>query len=659
MIFSAHLCACVAVAVAVPNVASAQSRTTRDTMGSMPMSAAADTTKPMTMEMADPIGVPMTRTGSGTTWLPDRSPMHAKHLMAGGWELMLHGLAFVQYDKQYSDRGDTQFGAPNWGMLMATRPLGTGRLQLRAMMSLDPFTLTSRGYPLLLQSGEAFQGQPLHDRQHPHDLFMEMAAIYEHPLANNLGLQLYLAPVGEPATGPVAFPHRPSASSDPLAPLGHHWQDATHISFGVATAALYTRSLKLEGSIFNGREPDEIRTNFDYKGRSLDSYAGRLTVNPTADVSISGSYAYLNSPEALHPEISQHRITASALYGRTFGEKGEWSSALIYGANQERGGNAGGSSALSNSVLAETNVDLDGTNTVFGRAEFVQKSAADLAVDAAEQPGIAAFASTTPDTRFNVGSLVLGYVREIGRFTGGSIGLGVRGSVNVIPSTLEPAYGTRTPAGFSIFVRFRPNRMAMGAHGGMHMNEGAHAAGHAADTSAMSSMPGMSRDSARFPRDTTMRMDSSQAAPPAKSSRDTSMASMSMPMSRRADSASHPMPSTMPAMPGMPAMDTMPMVAMAKLHERMMADPVIRRRVLGDTVMRRLMTEMIGHMPADHQAMMRRMMRDSAPSRGAKPSHAPTHQKKPVPATKRPPADSAKKGAAHDKMPGMKMPPQR
>ncbi|MDQ6830842.1 MAG: hypothetical protein M3081_18420, partial [Gemmatimonadota bacterium] len=200
------------------------------------MAASSDTTKPMVME--DPIGVPMTRTGSGTTWLPDRSPMHAKHLLAGDWELMLHGLAFVQYDKQYSDRGDAQFGAPNWGMVMASHPLGAGRLQLRGMMSLDPFTLTSRGYPLLLQSGEAYQGQPLHDRQHPHDLFMELAGIYEHPLTTNLGVQLYLAPVGEPASGPVAFPHRPSASSDPLAPLGHHWQDATHISFGVATAAL-------------------------------------------------------------------------------------------------------------------------------------------------------------------------------------------------------------------------------------------------------------------------------------------------------------------------------------------------------------------------------------------------------------------------------------
>lgn len=467
--------AALSLAVVGAGAAAAQTPAPPDTMAAMHMTVSADTTQSMSMDMSDPIGIPMTRMGSGTTWLPDRSPMHAKHFTAGSWEFMLHGVAFVQFDKHYTKRGDEQFGAPNWAMLMASHPLGGGRLTLRDMMSLDPFTVTARGYPLLLQSGEAYQGQPLHDRQHPHDLFMELAAIYEHPIVRGVGVQLYLAPVGEPASGPVAFPHRASASSDPLAPLGHHWQDATHISFGVVTAALYTKTLKLEGSVFNGREPDAIRTNFDYKGRSLDSYAGRFTFNPNANVSLSSSYAYLKSPETLHPEISQHRITASMLYGRTFHTKGEWSSALIYGANKERGGSDVGTSSLSNSVLAETNFDLDGTNTVFGRAEFVQKSAADLAVDAAEQPGIPAFAATTPDARFNVGSLVLGYMREISKFTGGSIGVGVRASLDLIPSTLEPAYGTRTPGGFAIFVRFRPSGMHMGSH---PENKTKHGTGH-------------------------------------------------------------------------------------------------------------------------------------------------------------------------------------
>ncbi|HEV2641193.1 MAG TPA: hypothetical protein VGT98_00725, partial [Candidatus Elarobacter sp.] len=264
----------IVTSLALPRVAAAQAHhasadsTARDT------GRARDGAVPMKMG-SPPLGIPMARMGSGTSWLPDATAMHASHAMLGTWELMLHGVAFLQYDDQGGKRGDRQLGSTNWGMLMAGRDLAGGRLNLRGMVSAEPFTVGSRGYPLLLQSGEAYRGQPLHDRQHPHDLFMEIAALYDHAIGNDLAVSLYAAPVGEPAIGPVAFPHRASASSDPLAPLGHHWQDATHVSFGVITTGLYTRTVKLEGSIFNGREPDAIRTNFDYKGRSLDSYAGR------------------------------------------------------------------------------------------------------------------------------------------------------------------------------------------------------------------------------------------------------------------------------------------------------------------------------------------------------------------------------------------------
>lgn len=430
-----------------------------------------------------PLGITMEREGSGTSWLPDETPMYARHIRAGQWELMLHGNAFVQYDKQgYGDnkRGDSQFGSVNWGMLMADRELGGGFLQLRSMVSLEAFTVTGAGYPLLLQSGESYQGQPLHDRQHPHDLFMELAAMYDHPLTSNLALQLYVAPVGEPAIGPVAFPHRPSAMDDPLAPISHHWQDATHISFGVITAGFYSRYAKLEGSIFNGREPDEIRTNFDYKGRSLDSYAGRLTVNPSVNWSLQGSFAYIKSPEGLHPERSLHRVTASALNGRQLGDSGQWSSALIYGANKEAG-----ESSLSNSVVLESDAQLDRSNTIFGRVEFVQKTAADLAIGSPDgstytppNPGgiypfpicnACMIPGVSQDTRYNVGVVALGYVREIGKFSGGTIGLGARGTVNFVPEALRSTYGTRTPIGTAIFLRFRPSRMNMGMNmGGMN-----------------------------------------------------------------------------------------------------------------------------------------------------------------------------------------------
>ncbi|HEY0779308.1 MAG TPA: HAD family phosphatase, partial [Gemmatirosa sp.] len=267
--------------LAATAIAAAAPRRTRAQMPEHDAPMAPGMSTGMQAMMTGPLGLPMTRTGSGTSWVPDSTPMYARMFDAGSWGLMFHGVAFGQYDHQGGPRGASQVGSVNWGMLMAAHNLGRatadgggtgGRLELRGMLSLEPFTVGARGYPLLLQTGEAYHGRPLHDRQHPHDLFMELAALYERPLAPDLGLQLYAAPVGEPALGPVAFPHRPSAAADPFATLGHHWEDATHISFGVLTAGLFTRVVKLEGSVFNGREPDDVRTNFDYRGRSLDSY---------------------------------------------------------------------------------------------------------------------------------------------------------------------------------------------------------------------------------------------------------------------------------------------------------------------------------------------------------------------------------------------------
>ena len=204
---------------------------------------------------------------------------------------MVHGALDLYYNHQGTVRGDDQVGSTNWAMLMAMHPLGRGMLHLHGMLSAEPFTVGGRGYPLLLQTGETYQGVPLHDRQHPHDLFMELSARYELAVASNLGLSIYAAPVGEPAIGPVAYMHRPSAQNDPFAPLGHHWQDATHITFGVITAGVFTRTVQLEGTLFHGREPDDDRYDFDFG--ALDSYGGRVTVNPTPHWSLAGSYGYL------------------------------------------------------------------------------------------------------------------------------------------------------------------------------------------------------------------------------------------------------------------------------------------------------------------------------------------------------------------------------
>src|SRR5947209_11328583 len=234
-----------------------------------PLRAQMDMQHPMQMK-AGPLGIPEARMGSGTSWLPDASPMHAAHVVLGDWTLMLHGVGFLQYDRQGGSRGSNQMGLVNWEVAAATRPLGGGQLQLRGMLSAEPWTIGSRGYPLLVQSVESYQGAPLHDRQHPHDLFMELSALYERPVAKNLGLSLYLAAVGEPAVGPVAFPHRPSAADDPLAPISHHWQDGTHITFGVVTAGVFTYVVKIEGWCCVGRQRDVCWTVVVYAGRKRD-----------------------------------------------------------------------------------------------------------------------------------------------------------------------------------------------------------------------------------------------------------------------------------------------------------------------------------------------------------------------------------------------------
>lgn len=402
--------------------------------------AAAQMHMDMPMHEDGILGIPESRAGSGTAWLPDAAPMHAAHHRAGAWTLMLHGVAFLQYDNQGGPRGSDQAALIDWGMLAAARRLGAGRLGLRAMISTEPWTVGARGYPLLLQSGESYKGTPLHDRQHPHDLFVELAASYERPVARDLALSLYLAPVGEPALGPVAYPHRPSAAGDPFAPLGHHWQDATHISYGVVTGGVFTRSLRVEASWFNGREPDEDRTDFDYAGRRLDSYVGRLTINPTSRWSLAVWYGYLNSPEALAPGVALHRFGASVLHNRPLGARGDWSTAFIYGGNATVG-----TGKTLGSVLLETTADMDGANTVFARVEYVRKRAEDL--------GVPAVAAAVP---YDVGAVSTGYVRELAHAGATSVAIGVRGAVSFVPASLATLYGSRAPLGAAVYLRIRP-----------------------------------------------------------------------------------------------------------------------------------------------------------------------------------------------------------
>lgn len=343
------------------------------------------------------------------------------------------------------------------------RQVAGGTLHLHGMASAEPLTIGARGYPLLVQSGESYRGEPLFDRQHPHDLFMELSALYERSISQGLGLMAYAAPVGEPGIGPVAYMHRPSALNDPFAPLAHHWTDATHITYGVLTAGLFTRTAKLEGTLFNGREPDEDRYDFDF--HALDSYGVRLSANPTPHWAVSASYGYLKQPEELEPDEDQRRLSASVLHTVRLGGDGEWASALVYGGNKHVTRNGGGSGGWEHSLIAESNLQLDGANTVFGRVEYVRKSAEDLAIEAAG-----------PGQEFDLGTLSLGYIREFAAFQGATLGLGARGAINLVPGTLVGAYGSRTPLGLALFVRVRPvpferaHALDPEMHGG-HMGE--------------------------------------------------------------------------------------------------------------------------------------------------------------------------------------------
>src|SRR2546423_6474207 len=422
----------------------------------------------MSISMDGPLGISMERMGSGTTWVPDAVTLPARHFMKSGWSIMLHGFAFAQYDKQSSRQRSDQLGSLNWAMIMADHPVAGGHLQLRFMPSLDAATVGKCGYPLLLQSGETCHGRTLVDRQHPPALFMVLAAVYQRAITSNVGVLVYAAPAGEPALGPVAFMHRPSAMDNLAAPLGHHWQDATHVSFGVATAGLYARKWQLEGSVFNGREPDENRWDFD-KIR-LDSYSGRLTVNPTRHWSMTAGYGYLKSPEALRPDESMHRLTASVLHGTGVGSDGQWASAFIWGSNKHSA-----TAGWSNGFLAESEAILDKHNTLFGRAEVVTKGAEDLVVDNPVTLRSGRVLAGFPgDQKFDVGAVQLGYIRELGRLHWATIGLGAAATINFVPTSLEPYYGSRNPTGLVVFGRLRPfhparPRMATSGMDGMQM----------------------------------------------------------------------------------------------------------------------------------------------------------------------------------------------
>src|SRR5271165_4075528 len=288
----------------------------------------------MPMESQGSMQLPSPHDGSGTAWEPVSVPEHAWMVMRGGWELMAHGVIFTDYNQQGGPRGEGKAESVNVGMLMEQHRLWGGTILLRQMFSAESLTSPHPGFPELFQTGETYHGQPLVDHQHPHNVFSELALYYTQPLAKKLSWEFYGGAVGEPALGPVAYMHRASASDLPLAPLSHHLQDSTHISFGVITTGLvvdqigqFHAALKIEGSIFNGREPDEKRYTIQFA--PLDSWSARVSVAASRYWTAQYSYGRLEHPEALEPG-SQLRQTASVEYVRPF-TKGSWATSAIWG----------------------------------------------------------------------------------------------------------------------------------------------------------------------------------------------------------------------------------------------------------------------------------------------------------------------------------------
>jgi hypothetical protein len=386
------------------------------------------------------LAIPAARRSSGTAWLPDATRIDGYHGPLGRWTVMLHGNAFLQYDRQFGTRADYQLGSVNWVMVEVTRPAAGGVVGLRAMVSAEPLTLTERGYPQLLQVAQPYRGEILTDRQHPHDLVSEAAVTYDRAAGPKVALSLYAAAVGEPALGPVAYRHRPSAAYDPVAPLGHHTQDFNHTTFGVMTFGVFTRRLKLEGSLFNGAHPDDDRTDVDVV--RLDSYTGRVSFRPSSRWSVAAWFGHLSATSGTHAHGAVDRFGASVLHATPLAGGGQWSTAFVYGADLP----AGAGHPL-NTLLIETTLEVDRSNALFGRAEYVRRTAADLALVGSVK------------RELDIGVVSLGYERGLSLLAGFRAGLGSRGTLNLVPEELRLFYGSRTPLGVVAYLHLRPGEV--------------------------------------------------------------------------------------------------------------------------------------------------------------------------------------------------------
>lgn len=398
---------------------------------------------PVPMSHAYSLNLPMNRNGSGTGWLPDASPMYGYMIHSEKWMYMFHGNIFIRYNNQdignVGTRGDTKVDAPNWFMAMGQTRVGeNGLFHFNTMFSLDPL-FGGEGYPLLFQTGETFRNERLVDRQHPHNLFSELSVAYTQSFTKDIDAFVYLAYPGEPALGPVAFMHRPSSLNNLDSPLGHHWQDATHITFGVATLGFRYKIFKVDGSVFTGQEPGEARYGFDEP--KFDSYSYRVTVNPVSTVSMQVSRAFLKSPEIIDPDEDVYRTTASVLHSLPLPRVNHFlTSAFVWGYNDS------GEDHQENSFTLESNLQLD-RFAVYGRFESIEKSAIELRLDQFDEHEL-----------FTVNALTLGFNYTFLRQWQTNLAAGVQGTLYVADKRLDPVYGNN-PKSLEVYLRINPMLM--------------------------------------------------------------------------------------------------------------------------------------------------------------------------------------------------------
>jgi hypothetical protein len=395
----------------------------------------------MNMGGMDQAGESLMNLASGTSLNPESWSMPMVMGKADDWQLMYMASLFVVDTQQTGPRGADKFYSESWGMFAASHEVAGGTFMFQLMLSLDPATITDRRYPELFQTGETAYGKPLVDAQHPHNFIMGLGVHYVHSLGEHTTLQLYFAPIGDPALGPVAFPHRASASELPQAPLSHHWQDSTHIAYEVLTAGILYKKVRLEASGFYGTEPGENRWNIGYG--PMNSWSTRLSFLPSKNWMAQVSVGRLSRPEQQEPG-DVVRSTASVQYSRPMQSGGDWSTSLIWGRNHRLLDHSN-----TNAYLLESVLPVRQKNFLTGRIELVDKN--ELFSD---QPELAEQLARTVGSIFRVGAYTAGYTRDIGTFHHVETGIGGNITTYSLPGAIKPYYGDH-PLGFDFYLRLR------------------------------------------------------------------------------------------------------------------------------------------------------------------------------------------------------------